>query len=64
MPRFLLEQYTVLINNYLLLLNVTYCFEEILEAEPYKTAAVRPPTNHLIKHLSKKNETCGALPGK
>ena len=35
--------------------------EQILEAAPHKTAAVRPYTSHLINYPSKLNKTCRAL---
>ena len=41
--------------------NATGCFEQVLEAAPYKTAVVRPLTSHLINHLSKMNKTFQAL---
>ena len=31
----------------------TYCFEQILKAVPYKTAAVQPLTSHLTNHWCK-----------
>ena len=37
--------------------NVMCCFEQILEATPLKTAAVRPITSHLTSHLNKTNKT-------
>ena len=30
--------------------NATFCFEQILEAAPHKTAAVEPLTSHLTNH--------------
>ena len=41
-----------------------YCFEQILEAIPNKTAAVQPLTSHLKNHPSKTNKTSRALQGK
>ena len=37
--------------------NATCYFEQILEATPNKTIAVRPLNSHLTNHLSKMNET-------
>ena len=34
------------------------CFEQILEAGPYKIAAVQPLTSHLANHPNKMNKTC------
>ena len=36
---------------------VTYCFEQILEAASYKTAAVRLLTSHLTNSSSKVSKT-------
>ena len=41
--------------------NATWCFEQILEATPHKTAATRPLTSHLKNHSSKTNKTCRIL---
>ena len=41
--------------------NAACCFEQILEAAPYKTAVVRPLTSYLINHPSKTSKTCCAL---
>ena len=41
--------------------NVTYCFEQIFEAVPYKSAIVWPLTSHLTNHPSKINKTCHSL---
>ena len=38
--------------------NATYYLEQILEATPYKTAAVRPPASHLTNYPSEMNKTC------
>ena len=37
--------------------NAACCFEQILEATPHKTAAVRPLTSHLANHPSKMKKT-------
>ena len=37
------------------------CFEQILEAAPHKTAAVRPLTSHLTKHSNNTSKTCWVL---
>ena len=37
------------------------CFEQILEAAAYQTAAVKPLTSHLTSHPSKMSKTCWAL---
>ena len=37
------------------------CFEQILEAAPYKTAVVQPLATYLTNHLSKTNNICWAL---
>ena len=34
------------------------CFKQILEAVPYKTAAVQPLTSHLTNHPSKTSKKC------
>ena len=34
--------------------DAAHCFEQILEAAPYKTAAVQPLTSYLTNHLNKK----------
>ena len=36
------------------------CFEQILEATPYKTADLQPLTSILTNHLSKINKICWA----
>ena len=41
--------------------NVSYCFEQIMEATLHKTAAVRPLTSYLTTHSSKTNKTCRGL---
>ena len=41
--------------------NATCSFEQILEATPHKTAAVRSLTSDLKNHLSKTNKTYGTL---
>ena len=41
--------------------SVTCCFEQILEATPYKTAIVPPLTSHLTNNPSKMNKSCRAL---
>ena len=38
-----------------------YGFEQILEAAPYKTAAIRSLTSHLTNHSCKTKKTCWAL---
>ena len=38
-----------------------YCFEQVFEATPHKTASVRSPTFLLKNHPSKRNKTCGTL---
>ena len=40
-----------------------WCFEQILEATPDKTAAVWPPTSYLTNHPSKMNKTCKGTAG-
>ena len=37
-------------------IDATYCFEQILEATPNKTAAVLPLTSYLKNHPSKMNK--------
>ena len=37
------------------------CLAQVLEATPYKAAAVRPLTSYLKNHSSKMNKTCGTL---
>ena len=37
------------------------CIKQILEATPYKTAAVWPSTSHLTNHPREKNSTCWTL---
>ena len=39
--------------------NTESCFEQILDAVPQKTAAVRPPVSHLTNRSSKTNKMCG-----
>ena len=34
------------------------CFQQILEAAPYKTAIMQPLTLHLTKHPSKNSKAC------
>ena len=41
--------------------NATCCFEQILEATPHKTAAVRSLTSHIKVRRKKKKNTCWAL---
>ena len=41
--------------------NAACCLEQILEATPHKTAAIRPSTSHLTNHPSKTNKTWRAL---
>ena len=38
--------------------DAAYCFEQILEATPYKTAAVWPLPSYLINHPSKMKKAC------
>ena len=44
-----------------LLKNATYCFEQILEATPYKIVAVWPLISHLTSHPGKMNKICEVL---
>ena len=39
--------------------NAKSYIEQILDAIPHKTSAVRSPTSHLKNHRSKKNKTHG-----
>ena len=41
--------------------NSTCWFQQIPEATPNKTAAVRPLSSHLTNYLNQTNETCWAL---
>ena len=41
--------------------DVACCSGQILEAAPYKTAAVQLLTSHLTNHPSKTNEACLAM---
>ena len=41
--------------------NVMCCFEQILEATPHKTLAIRPLTSHLTNYPSKTNKPRCAL---
>ena len=41
--------------------NATCCLDRILEATPFKTAAVRPPVSHYTNHSSKTDKTRGTL---
>ena len=41
--------------------DIACCFEQKLEAAPYKTAAVRPLTTHLTNHPSKILGTTGKV---
>ena len=40
-----------------LLKNAVCCFKQILEAAPYKTAAVQPLTFHLITYIGNMSKT-------
>ena len=42
--------------------NTTCCFEQILEAAPNKTVAVRPLTSLFISHPNKTRKICWLLP--
>ena len=42
---------------------VEYCFEQILEAAPHKTAAVRPLDSHFTNNPRKINKICWGLQG-
>ena len=41
--------------------DIACCFEQILKAAPYKTAAVQPLMSDFSKHPNKTNKTCWAL---
>ena len=41
--------------------DVAGCFEQILEAAPYKTAAIRPLTSYLTNHATKISTTSWSL---
>ena len=44
--------------------NAVSNIEQVLEATPYKIAAVLPPTTHHENYQSLTNQTCGTLPEK
>ena len=44
-----------------LLKNAARNIEQVLEATPYKAAAVRPPTTHYENYKNKTNQTCATL---
>ena len=41
--------------------NAMSCFQQILNARPYKTEAVQLLTSHLQNHPNKTNKICGTL---
>ena len=41
--------------------DAAYCFEQILESAPYRTATVGPFTSHLTNHPDGMNKKCCAL---
>ena len=50
--------------TYKLYKDVVYCFEQVLEAAPYKAAVVTPLTSHFSNYQSKTSKTCWVLVGK
>ena len=41
--------------------NATFCFEQVLEATPHKTATIQSLPSHLKNHPSKMSKTCRTL---